>query len=141
VVPVRYELHFYIAFRRNSVFKGLNLLHGVIPQKIEILTTTGIKKLFVVAGHWVQNTGFTEITFFLRCLFQPTEGLGPLFSSVIIFTRGETPWASDQPVARPLPKHRTTQTQNKHIYTKHPCPKCDSNPRSQGPDERRQFMR
>jgi hypothetical protein len=26
-------------------------------------------------------------------------------------------WASDQLVARPLPKHRTTQTQNKHIHT------------------------
>jgi hypothetical protein len=29
-----------------------------------------------------------------------------------------TPWARDQPVARPLPKHRTTQTQNKSINTK-----------------------
>jgi hypothetical protein len=26
------------------------------------------------------------------------------------------PWTSDQPVARPLPKHRTTQTQNKYIH-------------------------
>jgi hypothetical protein len=31
------------------------------------------------------------------------------------FTDGRTPWTSDQLVARPLPKHRTTQTQNKHI--------------------------
>jgi hypothetical protein len=29
------------------------------------------------------------------------------------FTDGRTPWTSDQIVARPLPKHRTTQTQNK----------------------------
>jgi hypothetical protein len=32
------------------------------------------------------------------------------------FTDGRTPWTSDQPVARPLPKHRTTQTQ-KNAYT------------------------
>jgi hypothetical protein len=33
------------------------------------------------------------------------------------FTDGRTPWTSDQPVAKPLPKHRTTQTQNKRIHT------------------------
>jgi hypothetical protein len=33
------------------------------------------------------------------------------------FTGGRTPWTSDQLVARPLPKHRTTQKQNKHIHT------------------------
>jgi hypothetical protein len=34
-----------------------------------------------------------------------------------LFTIGRTPWMSDQLVARPLPKQRTAQTQNKHIYT------------------------
>jgi hypothetical protein len=34
-----------------------------------------------------------------------------------LFTIGRTPWTSDQLVARPLPKHRTAQTQIKHIYT------------------------
>jgi hypothetical protein len=33
------------------------------------------------------------------------------------FTDGRTPWTSDQPVARLLPKHTTTQKQNKHIHT------------------------
>jgi hypothetical protein len=32
------------------------------------------------------------------------------------FTDGRTPWTSDQFIARPLPKHRTTQKQNKHIH-------------------------
>jgi hypothetical protein len=36
---------------------------------------------------------------------------------MIIFTQGRTPWTSDEFVARPLPKHRTTQTQNKQIHT------------------------
>jgi hypothetical protein len=35
------------------------------------------------------------------------------------FTDGRTAWTSDQLVARPFPKHRTTQTQNKHV----PIPK------------------
>jgi hypothetical protein len=33
------------------------------------------------------------------------------------FTDGGTPWTSDESVGRPLPKHRTTQTQNKRIHT------------------------
>jgi hypothetical protein len=33
------------------------------------------------------------------------------------YTDGRTPCTSDQPVARPLPKHRTTWTQNKRIHT------------------------
>jgi hypothetical protein len=39
------------------------------------------------------------------------------FQSADLFTIGRTPWASDQFVARLLPKHRTAQTQNKQIYT------------------------
>jgi hypothetical protein len=34
-----------------------------------------------------------------------------------LFTIGRTLWTSNQLVARPLPKHRASQTQNKHIYT------------------------
>jgi hypothetical protein len=33
------------------------------------------------------------------------------------FANGRTPWTSDQLVARPLPKHRTKQTQKKRIHT------------------------
>jgi hypothetical protein len=36
-----------------------------------------------------------------------------LFSFLTLYTVGRTPWMGDQPVARPLPTHRTTQTQNK----------------------------
>jgi hypothetical protein len=39
------------------------------------------------------------------------------FQSPDLLKNGRTPWASDQLVARPLPKHRAAQTQNKHIYT------------------------
>jgi hypothetical protein len=33
-----------------------------------------------------------------------------------LFTNGRTPSMSDQLVARPLPKHRTAQTQNKRTH-------------------------
>jgi hypothetical protein len=54
--------------------------------------------------------------FFFHWLYSP-RGPWPLFQFHDHFTDGRTPWASDQLVARPLPKHRTTQTHNKHIHT------------------------
>jgi hypothetical protein len=39
------------------------------------------------------------------------------FQFLDLFTTSRTTWTSDQLVTRPLPKHRTAQTQNKHIYT------------------------
>jgi hypothetical protein len=35
-------------------------------------------------------------------------------------TSGRTPWTGDQPIARPLPAHRATQTQNKRTQTSMP---------------------
>jgi hypothetical protein len=43
--------------------------------------------------------------------------LGRFFSFLIVYTVGRTPWKGDQPVARPLPTHRITQTQNKRTQT------------------------
>jgi hypothetical protein len=66
--------------------------------------------------------------------------LGPgVFSFIIFFTQSRSPWTSDQPVARPLPTERTTQTQNKSTH-RHPWLEWDSNPRSQLWREPRQFM-
>jgi hypothetical protein len=39
---------------------------------------------------------------------------------IFFYTDDRTPWTSDQPVARPLPTHRTTQTQNKRTHTHTP---------------------
>jgi hypothetical protein len=38
--------------------------------------------------------------------------LGAVFRFLKPYTVGSTPWTGDQPVARPLPTHRTTQRQN-----------------------------
>jgi hypothetical protein len=46
--------------------------------------------------------------------------LGRFFSFLILYTVGRTSWTGDQPVARPLPTHRTTQTQNKRTETSMP---------------------
>jgi hypothetical protein len=46
--------------------------------------------------------------------------LGHFFIFLILYTFGKTPWTGDQPVARPLLTHRTTQTQNKRTQTSMP---------------------
>jgi hypothetical protein len=46
--------------------------------------------------------------------------LGHFFSFLILYTVGRTPLTGDQPVARPLPTHRTIQTQNKRTQTSIP---------------------
>jgi hypothetical protein len=46
--------------------------------------------------------------------------LGCFFSFLILYTVGRTPWTEDQPVARPLPIHRATQTHNKRTQTSMP---------------------
>jgi hypothetical protein len=70
-------------------------------------------------------------------LYSPSLDLGRFFSFLILYTVGRTPWTSDQPVARPIPTYRTTETQNKCWQ---PCLEWDSNPRSHRSIEQRQFM-
>jgi hypothetical protein len=43
----------------------------------------------------------------LLWLYSRLLGLGCFFSFLILYTVGRTPWTEDQPVARPLPTHRT----------------------------------
>jgi hypothetical protein len=45
---------------------------------------------------------------------QSFVGPWPLFSFLILYTVSRTPWTGDQSVARPLPTHRTTQTEKTH---------------------------
>jgi hypothetical protein len=82
----------------------------------------------------------TYLPFIQQWLYSSLLGPGLFFNFVIfLYTDGRAPWTSDQPVARPLPTHRTTQTQNKCTH-RHQCLEWDSNPRSQRLSERRQFM-
>jgi hypothetical protein len=43
-------------------------------------------------------------------------GPWPLFQYLNLYTVGGTPWTGNQPVAKPLPTHTTTQTQNKRRH-------------------------
>jgi hypothetical protein len=54
-------------------------------------------------------------------LYSPC-GPWPIFQFLNPYTVGRTPWTGDQPVARPLPIHRTTQQhkQNKRTHTSMP---------------------
>jgi hypothetical protein len=62
----------------------------------------------------------------------------PLFSFLILYTVGRTLWSGDQPVARPLPIHRTTRTQNKS--TQISMPQGGFEPTIPVFERRRQFM-
>jgi hypothetical protein len=69
---------------------------------------------------WEWRDGSTLLTAAHLCPFliavPAHSGPGPLTQfRNHLFTAGRTPWTSDQPVARPLPTDRTTQTQHKHI--------------------------
>jgi hypothetical protein len=66
----------------------------------------------------------------------PFVGPWPFFSFVFLYTVCRTPWTGDQPVSRPLPTRRTTQTQNKRTHI-HQCLEWDLNPRSQRSSRRR----
>jgi hypothetical protein len=46
--------------------------------------------------------------------------LGRFFRFLILYAVGRTPWTGDNPVARQLPTHRTTQTQKKCTQTSVP---------------------
>jgi hypothetical protein len=57
-----------------------------------------------------------QSSFYLSiCHLWVYSSCGPwlLFEFLNLYIVGRTPWMGDQPVTRPLPTHRTTQTQNK----------------------------
>jgi hypothetical protein len=62
----------------------------------------------------------TKTTELLLRLYSPLLGLGSFSSFLILYTVGRTAWTRDQPVAGPLPIHRTIQTQNKRTQTSVP---------------------
>jgi hypothetical protein len=95
--------------------------------------------IVAIDGNERMEMGHTYLPTYLSMALQSfLLDLGCFFSFLIFYTVGRTPWTGDQPVARPLPTHRTTQTQNKCTQTS--MFEWDSNPRSQLSSERRQFM-
>jgi hypothetical protein len=97
----------------------------VYPAITRIIYFTDYVSVIVTFLHCLRFTKTTCSCFVEACwgmlflfLFASTlEHRADLLVSLIISTEGRTPWKGDQLVARPLPKHRTTQTQNKRIHT------------------------
>jgi hypothetical protein len=57
-------------------------------------------------------------SFIHQWLYNPFVGpWPPIQLHNLFFTDSKDPWTSDQPITRPLPAHRTTQTQNKRTQT------------------------
>jgi hypothetical protein len=81
----------------------------------------------VEVRHIAHSTTNRHLTLFLS--------LSMALQFLNLYIVGRTPWTGDQSVARPLPTHGTTQTQNK--LHRHPCLEWNSNPRSQCPWLRR----
>jgi hypothetical protein len=88
---------------------------GILVYIYTNLWVTPIMKI------WVYITLCLLIPFYLS-IYGSTAlvDLGRFFSFLNLYTVGETLWTGDQPVARPLPTHRTTQTQNKRTQTSMP---------------------
>jgi hypothetical protein len=72
------------------------------------------KKPFQFIGHPTNLTPSIYLWLYSPC------GPQSLFQFPNIYTIGRTLWTGDQPFARPLPTHRTTQTQNKRTETSIP---------------------
>jgi hypothetical protein len=69
-------------------------------------------------GISVSSVGFYYSSVRPSMALKPFVGPWPLIQFRIIFyTDSRIPWTGDQPVAKLLPAHRTTQTQNNHTQT------------------------
>jgi hypothetical protein len=64
--------------------------------------------------------------FIHQCLYSLLLGPGLFISVIIFFMQTVGFLGRGSAVARPLPTHRTTRTQNKRTY-RHPCLEWDSN--------------
>jgi hypothetical protein len=114
-----------IGHAHNTIEETLEVLH--IQKKGRLLNTLEHFHMYNLSKQKLQmNETFTDThnptfnlnnkIFFIRSSVALQSFVGPdIFFRFTIFpyTDGRTPWTSDQPIARPLPTHRTIQTQNK----------------------------
>jgi hypothetical protein len=142
-------------FLRRAVriyIQSLRLLRNAqVPRRVHtsplINTATGQLNRVFTANRKNTITCPTNV-YYTQCrkeiihqwLYIPLLRLGLLFRFVILYTVDSTlRTEGGQPVARPLPTHRTIQTQNKRTY-KHPCLQWNSNRRPQCSSGRRKFV-
>jgi hypothetical protein len=90
----------------DSILNELPFLNTSLTHKVIMLLNT------VVFTENVENIILKRKTIYLSLRRYSPSNFGHLFSFLILYTVGSTPWAGDQSVKRLLPTH-TTQTQNK----------------------------
>jgi hypothetical protein len=105
------QLRFNQQFRNSS-------LHSILEQLLATDKSLMLEEFYkyVIKHSYTINE---RMWFICLWLYSPC-GPWQLFQFLNPYTVGRTPWTEDQPVARPLPTHRTTQTQNKHRETSMP---------------------
>jgi hypothetical protein len=114
----------------------LLLFSVLLPTAVLILVSSEHnsllnKLILILVSYWILPVSFIQTSMAL----QPVVGSWPLLQfRNLFYTVSRTTWTSDQPVARPLPIHRTTQTCIKHTH-RHPCLEWDSNSRSLRPSK------
>jgi hypothetical protein len=102
--------------RRLGIIWGLSWISSVPPHKCQ---DRNWSEDTTAPFHSVYNPLLTNPVYL--CLYSPLLEILAAFSvSWSFYTVGRTPWTGDQPVARPLPAYRTTQTQNKRTQTSIP---------------------
>jgi hypothetical protein len=113
---VKLPVHILINSLLCGLFNELSATETTERRIMEWLKK--ISKRCVRKRSWTNMRYYPSICLevFFHWLYSP-RGPWPLFQFHGHFTDDRTPWTSDQLVARPLPKHRTTQTQNKRIRT------------------------
>jgi hypothetical protein len=85
-------------------------------QQLALFSTCSHIKLFRQIFLSIVHNSVCYITSIFLWHYSPC-GPRPLFQFLNLYTVGRTYWTGDQPVARPLPTHRTPQSQNKRTQT------------------------
>jgi hypothetical protein len=128
LLTLHIKRHHPVAFFLINIFRGAKCSSSVLETvdirvpsgNIRNFTTLSCSSNHCPSARCVSAANFYYLIIIITIIaLQTFVGPWPPFQLVDpIYTVGTTPWTGNQPVARPLPTHRTTQTQNKRTqYT------------------------
>jgi hypothetical protein len=89
---------------------------------MQFVPSSSLRSLLEIFFAWLnwQLVKTTLLLLLLLLLYGPLLSLGLIFSFLNLYTVGRSPSTRDQRDVRPLPTHKTTQTQNKSTETSMP---------------------
>jgi hypothetical protein len=109
----------------SSWFSSTSIRRGKFPSKsfpIKLHPRQSVSQSVRPSAHPSIHQSYLSIN---PWLYSPC-GPWPPFQFLDLYTVGRAPWLGDQPVARPVPTHRTAQTQNKRKQTSTPWARFES---------------